>query len=88
MNKDESIISLVVLILVVAFLTCSPVAILVFLYKKKDILKDKASKLKYGSLYEGLRLYSYSTYTYYPIFLLRRLTFAFIMVYLDNWVTT
>lgn len=69
-------------------LSLSPIGIGVFLYKKREILKDKSSKLQYGSLYEGIRLNTSYTLTYYPIFLLRRLTFALIMVFLADWVIT
>lgn len=87
MDHNE-MVSLVLLLVFVAIISLSPFGVQIFLYKKRDVLKDKLNKLKFGSLYEGIRLYSPYTLTYYPLFLLRRLSFALIMVFLADWVIT
>ncbi len=84
MDVDEQpdIKKIVISTLLIIFLIGYPPFCVWFLRRYQIILYMEVMKMRFGTMYVGLNYYKKSSLVYLTIFLIRRLVFAVIIVYI------
>jgi hypothetical protein len=72
-------------IIFAAAIVTMPFFILIFYCKNFHKLHEKEFKFKYGSVYEGLKVYNRSAIFYSAYFLTRRCIFTFVSLFLYRY---
>ena len=76
-DKVDFCLAIAILLFAIAF----PVCTFRFLRRKKESIKNSDVKMKYDSLYQNLDYYKSKSLAYTSLFLVRRLLFAFVIVF-------
>ena len=82
--QNRSLIEKVAVIICISILSTLPFIYLTILFRKREMLTQEAQKAKIGSLFLGIRHFSIFQASYSVIFLLRRLAFIALLVFLED----
>ena len=83
-TSDGGTANAIIALLVLAVLILLPVLTLRVLCKRKEDLQSEEMREQIGSLYQGLRTNSIIQLLYSTVFLVRRLLFAVVTVFMLN----